>query len=75
MTGKTNQERILTEADVQKAYTEWLLPLRTLVSGIEAENRNDNTELALHALCALNPVQLALFRCIELVEEYLGQSK
>uniref|UniRef100_A0A1D1XG73 Aberrant root formation protein 4 n=1 Tax=Anthurium amnicola TaxID=1678845 RepID=A0A1D1XG73_9ARAE len=70
-TGKIGQTRVLTEMNLQKAYTEWLLPLRTLVSGIEAENKEDNDELAFHTLCALNPVQFVLYDCIELVEGYL----
>ncbi|MQL77761.1 hypothetical protein Taro_010173 [Colocasia esculenta] len=74
-TEATSQKRLLREADVQKAYSEWLLPLRTLVSGIEAENTEDADDLACHTLCALNPVQLVLYRCIELAEVYLGRSK
>lgn len=41
--------------------------------GIEAENRKDYDEMASGVLCALNPVELVLFRCIELVEEKLQQ--
>ncbi|XP_058111378.1 aberrant root formation protein 4 isoform X2 [Magnolia sinica] len=72
-TGKTNYSGVLSETNLQKAYTEWFLPLRALVSGIEAENEKDCSEFAVDTLCALNPVQLVLYRCIELVEENLKQ--
>ncbi|XP_077238027.1 aberrant root formation protein isoform X2 [Tasmannia lanceolata] len=72
-TGKTNYTGVLSESNMQKAYKEWFLPLRTLVSGMEAENERDNNEIAVNMLCALNPVQLVLYRCIELVEEKLKQ--
>ncbi|KAK9102109.1 hypothetical protein Sjap_019363 [Stephania japonica] len=50
----------------------WLLPLRTLVSRIEAENsRKDDEQLAIDTICSLNPFQFVLYRCIELVEERL----
>ena len=55
-----------------KAYNEWLLPLRTLVNGIMAEPENDRDELA---SSLLNPVELVLYRCIELVEENLSANQ
>lgn len=64
---------MLKKENLGKAYYEWLLPLRSLVMGIEAENRKDYDEMASGVLCALNPVELVLFRCIELVEEKLQQ--
>ncbi|OAY85558.1 Aberrant root formation protein 4 [Ananas comosus] len=73
-TGQTNQKTVLSEKVLQKAYSEWLLPLRALVTGIEAENEKDNSELANDIFCALNPVQLVLYRCIELVEDRLKHS-
>lgn len=72
-TGKTNYTKVLLKENLQKVYNQWLLPLRTLVSGIEAQNRKDDSELASDVLCALNPIQLVLYRCIELVEENIGQ--
>ncbi|XP_065007733.1 aberrant root formation protein 4-like [Musa acuminata AAA Group] len=74
-TGKTNHTGVLTKSTLQMAYTEWLLPLRTLVAGVSAENEKDESELADHIFCALNPVQLVLYRCIELVEDNLKHSK
>lgn len=68
---KTNQTGVLSESALRKAYSEWLLPLRTLCSGIQAENEKERDEFAENLLCALVPVQLVLYRCIELVEEKL----
>lgn len=70
-TGKTNYTGVLSKENLQRAYNEWLLPLRTLVTGIMAENGNDCDQLAFDAVCTLNPVELVLYRCIELVEEKL----
>ncbi|XP_058203357.1 aberrant root formation protein 4 [Rhododendron vialii] len=70
-TGNTNYTGVLSEKNLQKAYNEWLLPLRTLVTGIVAANQEDYDQLALETLCALNPLELVLYRCIELVEEKL----
>lgn len=56
---------------LQKVYNEWLLPLRTLVTGVMAENQQDHDQLASDTMCALNPIELVLYRCIELVEDNL----
>ncbi|CAN6587518.1 unnamed protein product [Malus baccata var. baccata] len=71
-TGKTNHTGVISRSNLQKAYKGWLLPLRTQVTAIMAETRNDY-ELPLDALCTLNPVELVLYRCIELVEDQLKQ--
>lgn len=63
-TGKTNYTGVLSKDHLRKAYNEWLLPLRTLVSGIVAET----------ATYSFNPIELVLYRCIELVEENLKHS-
>ncbi|KAL0426806.1 UNVERIFIED_CONTAM: Aberrant root formation protein 4 [Sesamum latifolium] len=70
--GNSNSTGILSKDKLQKAYNEWLLPLRTLVTGIMAESQNDYENLACDTICALNPVELVLYRCIELVEEKLN---
>ncbi|XP_056174855.1 aberrant root formation protein 4 isoform X2 [Syzygium oleosum] len=70
-TGKTNHTGVLSETNLKKAYNEWLLPLRTLVTGILAENRNDDDPFSFDAVGGLNPIELVLYRCIELVEEKL----
>ncbi|XVF48307.1 hypothetical protein PTKIN_Ptkin03bG0179700 [Pterospermum kingtungense] len=72
--GKTNDTGVLSKNNLQKAYKEWLIPLRVLVTGIVAENKSDNDQLAVDTVCALNPVELVLYRCIELVEEKLKHS-
>lgn len=72
-TGKTNYTGVLSRSSLNKVYNEWLLPLRTLVTGIMAENKSDYDELAIDTLCTLNPLELVLYRCIELVEEKLKQ--
>lgn len=74
-TGKTNHTGVLSEKNLRKAYMEWLLPLRTVLSGIEQENQSDYSEIAVNINCSLNPVQVVLYRCIELVEENLKQCK
>lgn len=38
-----------------------------------AENKSDYDELAVDTVCTLNPLELVLYRCIELVEEKLKQ--
>ncbi|XP_052209685.1 aberrant root formation protein 4 isoform X3 [Diospyros lotus] len=72
-TGKTNWTGVVSKNNLQKAYNEWLLPLRTLVTGIAAENQ-DYDQLAEDTVCALNPIELVLFRCLELVEEKLNHA-
>lgn len=67
-TGRTNYSEVLSENMLEKAYKEWLLPLRTLVSGIMIQSEHDNE---VDDLCTLNPLQLVLHRCIELVEDKL----
>ncbi|KAL6582431.1 hypothetical protein OROMI_006445 [Orobanche minor] len=64
-TGNSNYTGILSEDNLHKAHSEWLLPLRTLVMQTAAESRKSDF------FCALNPVELVLHRCIELVEEIL----
>ncbi|GMG98964.1 hypothetical protein Nepgr_000804 [Nepenthes gracilis] len=72
---KTNYTGVLSRSNLQRAYSEWLLPLRTLVTGIIAENKSDYDQLAVDISCALNPVEFVLYRCIELVEEKLHELK
>lgn len=65
--GNSNRSGIVSKEKLQKAYKEWLLPLRALVAErMEIEECDDED-----AMCALNPVQLVLYRCIELVEDKL----
>ncbi|KAM1726560.1 hypothetical protein ACFX12_017315 [Malus domestica] len=71
-TGKTNHTGVISRSNLQKACKGWLLPLRTQVTAMMAETRNDY-ELPLDALCTLNPIELVLYRCIELVEDQLKQ--
>ncbi|KAL6639964.1 hypothetical protein ACP70R_018129 [Stipagrostis hirtigluma subsp. patula] len=61
--------RLLREETLQKVHSEWLIPLRPVVAGIQSENEKDDSEIANQIVCSLNPVQLVLYRCIELVEE------
>ncbi|CAL4997993.1 unnamed protein product [Urochloa decumbens] len=56
---------------LHKVHSEWLIPLRPIVAGIQSENEKDDSELANQIMCSLNPVQLVLHRCIEFVEEKL----
>ncbi|XP_041022693.1 aberrant root formation protein 4 isoform X2 [Juglans microcarpa x Juglans regia] len=73
-TGKTNYSEVLSQNNLHKAYHEWFLPLRTLVTGLMTENRNDSDQLAVDTVCQLNPIEMVLYRCIELVEENLKPS-
>ncbi|PON71289.1 Glomulin/ALF [Parasponia andersonii] len=73
-TGKTNYTGVLSKSNLQKAHNEWLLPLRTLVTGIMAENEGDYDQMTVDVVCSLNPIELVLYRCIELVEEKLKES-
>ncbi|XP_074366598.1 aberrant root formation protein 4 [Apium graveolens] len=70
-TGKTNYTGALYKENLRKSYKEWLLPLRVLVRSIAAESEADHNHdhVDSEALCALNPVELVLHRCIELIEE------
>ncbi|GAV70567.1 Kinetochor_Ybp2 domain-containing protein [Cephalotus follicularis] len=70
-TGKTNYTEILSRNNLLKAYNEWLLPLRTLLRCM-AENKKEYDQLCIDIGCVLNPVELVLYRCIELVEEQLS---
>ncbi|RHN76971.1 putative glomulin/ALF4 [Medicago truncatula] len=45
----TNYTGVLSRSSLNKVYNEWLLPLRTLVTGIMAENKSDYDELAIDA--------------------------
>ncbi|KAJ1697921.1 hypothetical protein LUZ63_006433 [Rhynchospora breviuscula] len=67
--GQSNGTKVLTEQVLRKIYSEWLLPLRDLVTSIRADDENGGNWLADHLMCGLNPVLLVLYRCIELVEE------
>jgi len=71
--GNTNYSCVLSEDNLRKAYIEWLLPLRTLVSKIEAENKGNSCDESDFICCSLNPLQLVLYRCIELVEDFQKQ--
>ncbi|XP_057425580.1 aberrant root formation protein 4 [Lotus japonicus] len=72
--GKTNCTGVLSRNTLLKAFNEWLLPLRTLVTGILAENKNDYDQLAVDTLCTINPLELVLYRCIELVEDKIKEA-
>ncbi|VFQ84788.1 unnamed protein product [Cuscuta campestris] len=69
--GNTNHTGVLSKEKLRKALGEWFLPLRSLVTGITAENQTDNDQLASDMICSLNPLAFVLYRCIELVEERL----
>ncbi|CAI9777095.1 unnamed protein product [Fraxinus pennsylvanica] len=70
-TGNSNYTGILSKDNLRKAYNEWLLPLRTLLTGTMAESQNNDDPFTSETVCSLNPVEFVLYRCIELVEEKL----
>ncbi|KAF8724158.1 hypothetical protein HU200_021174 [Digitaria exilis] len=61
--------KLFQKETLHKVHSEWLIPLRPIVAGIQSENERDDSEIANQIVCLLNPVQLVLHRCIELVEE------
>ncbi|CAL4997130.1 unnamed protein product [Urochloa decumbens] len=63
--------KLFQKETLHKVHSEWLIPLRPIVAGIQSENERDDSEIANQIVCSLNPVQLVLYRCIELVEEKL----
>ncbi|KAL6839152.1 hypothetical protein ACP4OV_031043 [Aristida adscensionis] len=67
--GGSRLGKLFQKATLQKVHSEWLIPLRPVVAGIQSENEKDDSEIANQILCTLNPVQLVLYRCTELVEE------
>jgi len=73
VTEKTNCTGVMSRNSLLKAYNEWLLPLRTLLTGIMTESKSEYDEFAVETVCTLNPLELVLYRCIELVEEKLKQ--
>lgn len=71
---KTNYTGVLSNSCLRKVQSEWLLPLRVLVSGILAENVNDDSEFGSLTVSLLMPVMAVLTHCLELVEEGLKHS-
>lgn len=61
--------KLFRKETLHKVHSEWLIPLRPIVTGIQSENEKDDSEIANQIVCSVNPVQLVLYRCIELVEE------
>ena len=72
--GKTNYTGVLSNSSLKKVHSEWLLPLRVLVSGILAENVNDDSEFGPLTASLLTPVVPVLNHCLELVEDGLKHS-
>ncbi|KAK9699904.1 hypothetical protein RND81_08G203200 [Saponaria officinalis] len=73
-TGKTNYTGVISRSNLQKAYNEWLLPLRNVVTAMISETKKDGEQLGFDIMCGLNPVEFVLYRCIELVEDSIKQS-
>ncbi|KAM0922327.1 hypothetical protein ACQ4PT_006261 [Festuca glaucescens] len=61
--------KLFQDETIRKVYTEWLIPLRPTVAGILSELEKDGSKDTNQIICLLNPVQLVLQRCTELVEE------
>ncbi|CAM0956617.1 unnamed protein product [Alopecurus aequalis] len=66
--------KMFRDKTIEKVYTEWLIPLRPTVAGIQSKLEKDDSDDANQMMCLLNPVQLVLQRCIELVEEKMKAS-
>ncbi|WVZ70273.1 hypothetical protein U9M48_018950 [Paspalum notatum var. saurae] len=61
--------KLFQKETLHKVRSEWLIPLRPIVARIQSENERDDSDIANQIVCSLNPVQLVLHRCIELVEQ------
>uniref|UniRef100_A0ACD6A2B4 Uncharacterized protein n=1 Tax=Avena sativa TaxID=4498 RepID=A0ACD6A2B4_AVESA len=66
--------KLLREETIRKVYTEWLIPLRPAVAGVQSELEKDKNEDANQVMCLVNLVKLVLERCIELVEQKMKGS-
>ncbi|TYG85680.1 hypothetical protein ES288_A13G074500v1 [Gossypium darwinii] len=69
--GKTNYTRLRSKNNLQKAHNDWLLPLRMLVGGIAAANKNGIDQHAVDTVCALNlnsGVSFRYFMCKKVLE-------
>ncbi|KAI3857705.1 hypothetical protein MKW92_035676 [Papaver armeniacum] len=68
---ETSYIEVLSENSLRKVYSEWLLPLRTLVSGMVEESKEGSSQLEIEINCSFLPVMSNLYPCIELVEDKL----
>ncbi|ESQ41057.1 hypothetical protein EUTSA_v10013026mg [Eutrema salsugineum] len=76
--GEAGKERsregseVLSKKNLEKAYKEWLMPLRNVLSCSIANLEGDHgDESSLEVVCHLSRIESVLYRCIELVEEKL----
>uniref|UniRef100_A0A0D9X6B9 Uncharacterized protein n=1 Tax=Leersia perrieri TaxID=77586 RepID=A0A0D9X6B9_9ORYZ len=65
----SRSRKMFGKETMRKVCSEWLIPLRPIVAGIQSESEEDGGDVAHHIMCSLNPVQLVLHRCIELAED------
>ncbi|XP_026411648.1 aberrant root formation protein 4 isoform X2 [Papaver somniferum] len=68
---ETSYIEVLSESSLRKVYSEWLLPLRTLVSGMVEESKEGSSQFEIEINCSFLPVMSNLYPCIELVEDKL----
>ncbi|KAI3955199.1 hypothetical protein MKW92_047782 [Papaver armeniacum] len=68
---ETSYIEVLSESSLRKVYSEWLLPLRTLVSGMVEESKEGSSQIEIEINCSFLPVMSNLYPCIELVEDKL----
>ncbi|KAH8954070.1 hypothetical protein BDL97_08G060600 [Sphagnum fallax] len=69
--GKTNLTGVLSKASLMKAQTQWLLPLRELLGGIQSNLVVEGDEYAAGVGLAIDNLQSVLIRCLELTEDAL----
>ncbi|EPS58328.1 hypothetical protein M569_16488, partial [Genlisea aurea] len=61
---------MLSDDTLERVYDEWLLPLRTLVAmAAQRHHDDDRDRIGSPVTSALSPVEMVVYRCIELVEE------
>uniref|UniRef100_J3MRW2 Uncharacterized protein n=1 Tax=Oryza brachyantha TaxID=4533 RepID=J3MRW2_ORYBR len=54
----SRSRKMFDKETMRKVYSEWLIPLRPIVAGIQSESEEDGSDAANHIMCSLNPVQL-----------------
>jgi hypothetical protein len=62
---------VLSKASLMKAQTQWLLPLRELLGGIQSNLVVEVDEYAAGVGLGIDNLQCVLIRCLELTEDAL----
>ncbi|CAK7353846.1 unnamed protein product [Dovyalis caffra] len=68
--GKTNYTGVLSKKNLEKVLNEWLLPLRALVTGIMAENKDDHDPFAMDTNKNLAAIQITVEQLLREAREH-----